>query len=240
MMSPREEAAELYTKFQQYYWDETEGFMPDHDQTIKTVNLVIDEIETQAENWGVNSVKAYWIQVRNELKTIQPMKTHLAPTELLTVVIDGAEITVTAQQLLQLKQAETTDPDKKYRELLEQLKPKWLMSETGGNCELVEFDIKEPELVVKSQLSAQRVRAYIKMLNIAAKLNGEADWNNEDDDDAYGLLVIDGEIKSVGYSLNSKDECIKFKTKELALEALTYLNSEDKIAMFGCDKVKEY
>jgi hypothetical protein len=69
-MSPREKAAELYTKFQQYHWDETDGYMPDHDQTIKTVNLVIDEIETQAENWGVNSVKAYWIQVRNELKTI--------------------------------------------------------------------------------------------------------------------------------------------------------------------------
>jgi len=39
------------------------------------------------------------------------MKTHLAPTESLTVVIDDKEITVTAQQLLQLKQAETTDPD---------------------------------------------------------------------------------------------------------------------------------
>ena len=46
------------------------------------------------------------------------MKTHLAPTESLTVVIDDKEITVTAQQLLQLKQAETTDPDEKYRELL--------------------------------------------------------------------------------------------------------------------------
>jgi hypothetical protein len=37
------------------------------------------------------------------------MKTHLATTESLTVVIDDKEITVTAQQLLGLKQAETPD-----------------------------------------------------------------------------------------------------------------------------------
>lgn len=69
-MTPRQKAAELYTTFQQYDWDEVEGFVPAHNQTVKTVGLVIDEIEKQADNWGVVSVQAYWKQVRVELNTI--------------------------------------------------------------------------------------------------------------------------------------------------------------------------
>jgi hypothetical protein len=148
------------------------------------------------------------------------MKTHLAPTESLTVVIDDKEITVTAQQLLQLKQAETTDPDEKYRELCNELIPNYQVM--GISC--------------ASQLSAQRVRTYIKMLNIAAKLNGEADWNG---DGAHGLISRNDKIFPSTMMNRTKDEGIKFRTEALALEALTYLNSEDKIAMFGTDKVKE-
>jgi hypothetical protein len=73
------------------------------------------------------------------------------------------------------------------------------------------------------------------MLNISAKLNGEADWNGENGE--Y-LSSFEGEIQ-VGYCSDKyQSSDIKFK-QALALEALTYLNSEDKIAMFGTDKVKE-
>jgi hypothetical protein len=150
------------------------------------------------------------------------MKTHLTQTESLTVVIDDKEITVTAQQLLGLKQAETTDPDEKYRVLCNELIPTYQVM--GMSC--------------ASQLSAQRVRTYIKMLNIAAKLNGEADWNEKGVDGWFfesDLIVI----KLVKSSCSWRSCNIKFRTEELALEALTYLNSEDKIAMFGTDKVKE-
>ena len=159
------------------------------------------------------------------------MKTHLAPTESLTVVIDGAEITVTAQQLLEMKQAERTDPDEKYRELWKELKPLWFVDFDGsiaeGNCD---------KTTVPTQLSAQRNRTYIKMLNIAAKLNGEADWNG---DGAHGLISRNDKIFASTMMNRTKDEGIKFRAEALALEALTYLNSEDKIAMFGTDKVKE-
>jgi len=145
------------------------------------------------------------------------MKTHFAPTESLTVVIDGEEITVTAQQLLGLKQAETTDPDEKYRELCNELIPTF---HTAG--------------MVLSELSHRRVRTYIKMLNIAAKLNGEADWEGEGEF-LYSYL---GEIRVGKWDKGYFAAEVKFK-KGSALEALTYLNSEDKIAMFGTDKVKE-
>ena len=163
------------------------------------------------------------------------MKTHLAKTESLTVVIDGAEITVTAQQLLGMKQAETTDPDEKYRSLLEDLKPTYWMMIDGTIADNGESDRDDFELV-PTQLSAQRVRTYIKMLNIAAKLNGEADWNGT----GAAYLYSDGNVIVVGEYLGIYMDCaIQFRTEALALEALTYLNSEDKIAMFGCDKVKE-
>jgi hypothetical protein len=166
------------------------------------------------------------------------MKTHLAQTESLTVVIDGAEITVTAQQLLGLKQAETIDPDEKYLEILRELDPKWFTRPDGSvaKSNLVE---SEDYQTLPSQLSAQRVRTYIKMLNIAAKLNGEADWNNSYGIDAYIIVNGCGQLMSRNVKGWAKDETIKFKTEALALEALTYLNSEDKIAKFGTDKVKE-
>ena len=157
------------------------------------------------------------------------MKQILAPTESLTVVIDGAEITVTAQQLLGLKQAETTDPDEKYRELLMELDPQYLVELTSK--------FEQPEhliLVVPTELSSDRVRTYIKMLNIAAKLNGEADWNG----DGEFLYNCGDEIRVGKWGSEYQGTEVKFK-KGLALEALTYLNSEDKIAMFGTDKVKE-
>ena len=157
------------------------------------------------------------------------MKTHLAPTESLTVVIDGAEITVTAQQLLGLKQAETTDPDEKYQNLLNQFAPKFYSNFEGR---IITTCMDGDQQCVTSELSAQRVRTYIKMLNIAAKLNGEADWNGE------GYAIVSDKIRILVIFVNSC-HLIKFRTEALALEALTYLNSEDKIAMFGRDKVKE-
>ena len=146
------------------------------------------------------------------------MKTHLNPTESLTVVIDGAEITLTAQQLLQLKQAETTDPDEKYRELCNELIPTYHVTKH-----------------VLTYLSWQRVNSYIKMLNIAAKLNGEADWNGF----GYYITNFSGLITSKTVSEDYIDGCVKFQSEALAIEALAYLNSEDKIAMFGTHKVKE-
>jgi hypothetical protein len=159
------------------------------------------------------------------------MKTHLNPTESLTVVIDGAEINVTAQQLLGMKQAETTDPDEKYRELLRYLHPQWYIP-TDGSISKSDNEIDYQN--VPTQLSAQRVRTYIKMLNIAAKLNGEADWEGEGE----FLYSCEGKIRVGKWDKGYFAAEIKFK-KGLALEALTYLNSEDKIAMFGCDKVKQ-
>jgi hypothetical protein len=165
------------------------------------------------------------------------MKQILAPTESLTVVIDDKEITVTAQQLLGLKQAETTDPDEKYRELRNELDPTWYLKSNGLISEGCISDFQS----VPTQLSAQRVRTYIKMLNIAAKLNGEADWNGDEQTFCYFLESEHehGVITSIGKKSEYKSTNIYFKTRELALEALTYLNSEDKIAMFGTDKVKE-
>jgi hypothetical protein len=119
-----------------------------------------------------------------------------------------------------MKQAETTDPDEKYRELCNELMPTYQIM--GMYC--------------ATQLSAQRNRTYIKMLNIAAKLNGEADWNG---DGAHGLISRNDKIFASTMMNRTKDEGIKFRAEALALEALTYLNSEDKIAMFGTDKVKE-
>lgn len=160
------------------------------------------------------------------------MKTHLAQTESLTVVIDDKEITVTAQQLLQLKQAETTDPDEKYRELLKELKPKYYCGSSGS----IHYSSVIDRHSLPSNISAQRVRTYIKMLNIAAKLNGEADWNGKD---AAFLYEKNGEIGVGSFIGTYKNEQTQFKSESLALEALTYLNSEDKIAMFGTDKVKQ-
>ena len=56
-MSAELKAIELYDKFQQYGWDDTNGFIPDDKETKHHVNKVIDEIELQADNWGVVSVR---------------------------------------------------------------------------------------------------------------------------------------------------------------------------------------
>ncbi len=69
-MSPKLKAETLYETFQQYRWDEKDGYMPDDIETKKTVSNVIDEIEKQANNWGVNSVRGYWVEVRYYLKAL--------------------------------------------------------------------------------------------------------------------------------------------------------------------------
>lgn len=69
-MNAKLKAEVLFDKFQQYKWDETNGYMPDDEETIKEVNKVIDEIELQAENWGVVSVRGYWVEVRRALNAL--------------------------------------------------------------------------------------------------------------------------------------------------------------------------
>jgi ribonuclease HII len=63
-MSTREKAKDLLEKFEQYEWDDDKGYMPSDIETKKAVNKVIDKIELQAENWGVVSVRKYWVDVR--------------------------------------------------------------------------------------------------------------------------------------------------------------------------------
>ena len=67
-MSPTLKAETLYNTFQQYRWDEKNGYMPDDVETKKVVEKVIDEIIKQADNWGVTSVRGYWVEVRYALK----------------------------------------------------------------------------------------------------------------------------------------------------------------------------
>lgn len=69
-MKAKLKAEVLFDKFQQYKWDETKGYMPDDEETKKEVNKVIDEIELQAENWGVVSVRGYWVEVRRALNAL--------------------------------------------------------------------------------------------------------------------------------------------------------------------------
>lgn len=69
-MNAKLKAEVLFDKFQQYKWDETMGYMPDDAETKKEVNKVIDEIELQAENWGVVSVRGYWVEVRRALNAL--------------------------------------------------------------------------------------------------------------------------------------------------------------------------
>ena len=163
-------------------------------------------------------------------------ETHMTKDETATFVIEGQKVTVTAQQLLGLKQAERIDPDEKYLELLEHLRPELYPNFEGR---IIKTCMDGDQQCVTTQLSAQRVRTYIKLLNIAAKLNGESDWNNSEGDEAFCIIDDCEKLVPIGFKGLRKAEPIKFKTEALALEALTYLNSEDKIAMFGCDKVKE-
>ena len=69
-MQAEEKAKEVFTTFQQYYWADDLGWMPDEDESKKMAGRVIDEIERQAENWGITSVKAYWKEVRLSLNAI--------------------------------------------------------------------------------------------------------------------------------------------------------------------------
>lgn len=69
-MSPELKAQELYDTFHQYRWDKIWGYIPDNTETKKVAGKVIDEIEKQADNWGVNSVRAYWVQVRQYLNKL--------------------------------------------------------------------------------------------------------------------------------------------------------------------------
>jgi hypothetical protein len=61
-MLEESKAKELYERFQQYYWDSDLGWMPDHIETKKIVNKVIDEIE--------NQIIINWKDVRHSLNKL--------------------------------------------------------------------------------------------------------------------------------------------------------------------------
>ena len=44
-MLAQEKAEDLYTKFQQYDWDNERGWIPDEVRTKRYINKIIDEIE---------------------------------------------------------------------------------------------------------------------------------------------------------------------------------------------------
>jgi hypothetical protein len=67
-MTPEEKAKELFDKFHQYLWNDREGYMPDDIGTKNIVNKVINEIQLQADDWGISS--NYWIDVRIALYKI--------------------------------------------------------------------------------------------------------------------------------------------------------------------------
>lgn len=69
-MSPSSKAKDLFEKFCQYDWNEDTGWLPNSESTVEMVSKVIDEIETNAQLWGVNSVQGYWIKVREELEKL--------------------------------------------------------------------------------------------------------------------------------------------------------------------------
>jgi hypothetical protein len=60
----------MYDRFHVYKWDKNLGYITDDTETKKMVNRVISEIELQAENWSVVSVKRYWQKVRIELNKL--------------------------------------------------------------------------------------------------------------------------------------------------------------------------
>ena len=66
-MTPKEKAEQLFTDFQQYYWDRDIGWMPDELKSKEMALKVVDEIEQQAIEWGVVSVQDYWKRVRLEI-----------------------------------------------------------------------------------------------------------------------------------------------------------------------------
>ena len=69
-MSEKAKAIEMYDKFHVYDWDEIEYYQTSDKETKKMVNNIIDEIELQARNWGISSVKLYWQKVRSELNAL--------------------------------------------------------------------------------------------------------------------------------------------------------------------------
>jgi hypothetical protein len=69
-MTTKEKAHELYETFHQYDWEEDKGWSSSDSQSKQMAAKVIDEIEKQADNWGVISVRDYWIEVRKELYNI--------------------------------------------------------------------------------------------------------------------------------------------------------------------------
>lgn len=62
----------LYDKFQQYRWDEVDGYMPDSDATKKIAGKVIDEILEVLYQWDLDddNVKKWWADCRTSLNAL--------------------------------------------------------------------------------------------------------------------------------------------------------------------------
>lgn len=69
-MNAADKAKDLFEKFGQYDWNENIGWLQNAEAYVEMASKVIDEIETNAQLWVVNSVQGYWIKVREELKKL--------------------------------------------------------------------------------------------------------------------------------------------------------------------------
>lgn len=69
-MSPKEKAQELYDTFTVQDFNPIKGFFTNIDETKNLAKRSVEQIELQAKNWGVNSVRAYWVEVKKEIENL--------------------------------------------------------------------------------------------------------------------------------------------------------------------------
>lgn len=71
METELEKALEFHEKFQQYKWDDKDGFLPDHKETkkicINIINEIIDACEyNNVESWNTD----WWNRVKSEINKV--------------------------------------------------------------------------------------------------------------------------------------------------------------------------
>lgn len=76
-MIPKEKAKELYDVFQQYRWDEEDGYMPCDIETKKMANKAVDKIIEELSNWFGGEYNEwdkqrfmYWKEVKQEIEKL--------------------------------------------------------------------------------------------------------------------------------------------------------------------------
>ena len=65
MTTPKEKALELAIKF-----TSTTDVVKPNKGSIKMALIAVDEVQKQAENWGIVSVFRYWQEVKQELEEL--------------------------------------------------------------------------------------------------------------------------------------------------------------------------